>query len=123
MGAEYNPRREPCPTSEEPLGVPFPGHTYAEEDQPNWLGYAVSSPLKGDAERLVYSYAGGGDTVNIVKGQIIDRFLPQVSAAAAAGTWSATPQNTLYWLVQSLANFEKWLANKHILSSKHLGWN
>ncbi|KZP21637.1 carbohydrate esterase family 16 protein [Athelia psychrophila] len=96
VGTAYNPRREPCPTPEEPLGVPFPGTTFAEEGQPNWLGHLISAPLNGSAERLVYCYAGGGDTVNIVRGQIRGRFLRQAGAGVAAGTWSITPENTLF---------------------------
>ncbi|KAF7968233.1 hypothetical protein HWV62_31559 [Athelia sp. TMB] len=78
VGTEFNPQEEPHPTPAEPLGVDFPGRTFAEPGHPNWLGHLISPSLGKNAERLVYCYAVGGDTVAGVEEQIKERFLPSV---------------------------------------------
>ncbi|KDQ29860.1 carbohydrate esterase family 16 protein [Pleurotus ostreatus PC15] len=64
--------QSPHPTSEHPLGVPFPGYTYAEDGQANWVGHLITEhgpqsasqdpASSGPSPVLVYDYAkGGGD--------------------------------------------------------------
>ena len=58
------------PTLEQPLGIEFPGDTYAEPGTPNWVGHLVTKHHK----MLAYCYAAGGATVDGVSRQIRDTF-------------------------------------------------
>lgn len=76
------------PRDEEPLGIAFPGNTYAEPQRPNWVGhlvtnYSINGPL------LVYDYAVGGDDVSGVGRQIQDMFLPRVGKKPSWAPWSS----------------------------------
>lgn len=72
----YTMSHKTChPTKEEPLGVEYPGSTYAEWGKPNWVGYLVKQFSSGQ-DILVYDYAIGGQLVNGVINQIDKFFLP-----------------------------------------------
>ncbi|KAF9246887.1 hypothetical protein BU15DRAFT_57848 [Melanogaster broomeanus] len=52
----YSPESHPHPTPSNPLGIPFPGHTYATQrqgwisvgpEQPNWVGHLLTKYLSG----------------------------------------------------------------------------
>ena len=83
----------PHPTIEDPLGVKFPGMTYAtrpgdDEEQPNWVGHLVSSrdprhPL------LVYCLAVGGAQATDVQRQILKSFIPSIGARPDWAPWNA----------------------------------
>ncbi|KAF9489400.1 hypothetical protein BDN71DRAFT_322124 [Pleurotus eryngii] len=81
--------QSPHPTPEHPLGVPFPGYTYAEDGQANWVGHLITEhgpqssqdPASGGPPpALVYDYAKGGATVHGVVHQVNDGFLRAGSA-------------------------------------------
>lgn len=88
----------PHPSKKRPLGVDFPGTTYAEPGEPNWVGYLTRdhSP-SGDFQSdplLVYDYGLGGQTVGGVKRQVVDMFLPDVGQKPEWATWAA--EDTLF---------------------------
>lgn len=84
----------PQPTKENPIGIKFPGLTYAGDDRANWVrrarrwsgvggnsterrlsqvGHLISKYLKSTP--VVYDYAVGGKTVDSVFHQVTDRFM------------------------------------------------
>lgn len=90
------------PSAINPLGAPWPGQTYNEDDKPNWVGHLITKycpqpryvpkGYKEDASKdkpalpspdisfkqnpiLVYNYATGGHTVLALKDQIERQFL------------------------------------------------
>jgi hypothetical protein len=61
------------PIPGQPLGIQFPGNTFAEPGMPNWVGHLVTKhALHG--EIMAYCYAVGGATVDGVNRQIRDTF-------------------------------------------------
>ena len=90
------------PDSANPLAVEFPGVTYNEPGQPNWVGHLITKYFPGprlnpggeqdgahkSSPLLVYNYARGGDHVMGVKRQIQTLFLPTVGQKPPWGTWS-----------------------------------
>ncbi|KZT70157.1 carbohydrate esterase family 16 protein [Daedalea quercina L-15889] len=80
------------PTLENPLGVDFPGHTFAEPGKPNWVGHLITehalSPI------LVYDYGLGGDRVDGVQRQIEKDFIPNLAPRPSWAPW--TEQDTLF---------------------------
>ncbi|KZT70153.1 carbohydrate esterase family 16 protein [Daedalea quercina L-15889] len=83
---------EPHPTEESPLGVEFPGTTWAEHGQPNWVGHLVTNYPLGPL--LVYDFARGGDTINGVHQQIERGFLPHLAEKPNWCAWAEN--NTLF---------------------------
>lgn len=88
----------PHPSKDRPLGVDFPGTTYAEPGEPNWVGYLTRdhSP-SGDFESdplLVYDYGLGGQTVNGVKYQVEYMFLSDMGMEPKWVHWTA--EDTLF---------------------------
>jgi hypothetical protein len=69
-------QNSPHPSRERPLGVEFPGDTYAEPGEPNWVGHLVKKYIKNEV--LVYDYAQGGSCVDGVRHQIGDIFLNEI---------------------------------------------
>ncbi|KAJ8698973.1 hypothetical protein PTI98_005619 [Pleurotus ostreatus] len=93
--------QSPHPTSEHPLGVPFPGYTYAEDGQANWVGHLITEhgpqsasqdPASGPSPVLVYDYAKGGATVHGVVQQVNDGFL-RVGSAGWKPEWARWNSN------------------------------
>lgn len=89
----YNPNNSPHPTEDQPLGVEFPGHTFAEPGTPNWVGHLVANHIF-HGHVLVYDYAVGGDTVSGVRQQIRAGFLPSIGRKPEWAPWS--PTDTLF---------------------------
>ncbi|KAH9843044.1 uncharacterized protein C8Q71DRAFT_233062 [Rhodofomes roseus] len=89
VGYDY---RSPHPTLENPLGVEFPGYTWAEPGKANWVGHLITehalSPM------LVYDYALGGDRVDGVRRQIERGFIPHLAPRPHWAPW--TEQDTLF---------------------------
>ncbi|EJD02495.1 uncharacterized protein FOMMEDRAFT_141520 [Fomitiporia mediterranea MF3/22] len=83
----------PPPTKEEPLGVPFPGITYAEEGKPNWVGYLARDLCpsgSGDVHPLlVFDYAKGGAIVPDVVLQVSDQFVEKAGKKPSWAPWAA----------------------------------
>ncbi|KZP09944.1 carbohydrate esterase family 16 protein [Athelia psychrophila] len=77
------------PNKDHPMGVEFPGTTYAEPGTPNWVGHLISPPLNKGAKRLVYGNAVGGARADGVKGQVLNRFLPNAGKKPKWAPWSA----------------------------------
>ncbi|KAJ3478447.1 hypothetical protein NLI96_g9750 [Meripilus lineatus] len=88
----YNHRsRHPTPT--EPLGVDYPGNTFAEYGSPNWVGYLVKEFFP-EQEILVYDFAVGGQLCSGVIHQIQTGFLPHAGQKPAWAPW--TDSDTLF---------------------------
>ncbi|KAH9854242.1 SGNH hydrolase-type esterase domain-containing protein [Lenzites betulinus] len=81
------------PSDDAPLGMEFPGVTWAELGTPNWVGHLITeySPY---AKLLVYDFAVGGDNVRGVRNQIHLRFLPHMGEKPEWAPWSA--ENSLF---------------------------
>ncbi|KAH9890405.1 hypothetical protein C8Q73DRAFT_803938 [Cubamyces lactineus] len=100
----YN-AKAPHPSPERPLGVDFPGMTWCGAvdklnnkfaPEPNWIGHLVEivKAHRGTSSLLVYNYALGGDTVQGVKRQIHQDFLPYLAPKPDWALWS--PDDTLF---------------------------
>ncbi|KAI0636958.1 hypothetical protein C8Q77DRAFT_1095319 [Trametes polyzona] len=96
VGYMYN-KRETYPTDEAPLGIEYPGVTWAEPAMPNWVGYLITeySPY---TKLLVYDYAMGGDNVAGVRKQIQVNFLPRVGEKPGWAPWSAEDSLFITWI-------------------------
>jgi len=96
----------PAPNEKEPLGVPFPGYTWAEGGEeemgdstnPNWVGHLVTSRLRRKKPLLVYDYAVGGHTLSGVKSQIDLWFLPHVAQKPDWAPWTADESLFITWV-------------------------
>ncbi|KAJ7717971.1 hypothetical protein B0H16DRAFT_1610024 [Mycena metata] len=90
----YDPSCD-LPTPEEPLGVEFPGITYAEPDSPNWVGHLITnySPTL-----LVYDYAKGGARVYNVKSQIQATFIRHIGQRPPWAPWAAEDTLFVSWV-------------------------
>lgn len=69
---DYDGPKSPHPTSQEPLGVSFPGRTWANVngDDVNWVGHVVNMISDERRDLLVYDYAVGGDRVENLEYQV-----------------------------------------------------
>jgi hypothetical protein len=85
VGYQYT--NSSIPSYDQPLGVEFPGATYAEPDEPNWVGHLITN--YAESQLLVYDYAMGGARVYIVKNQIQVVFKLQISQRPAWAPWTA----------------------------------
>ena len=87
VGYDYT-KQSSIPTDETPLGIEYPGVTWAEPAMPNWVGYLITeySPY---TRLLVYDYAVGGDAVAGVRKQVQVNFLPRVGEKPSWAPWSA----------------------------------
>lgn len=83
----------PHPSHEHPLGVEYPGTTYAEPGKPNWVGHLIASYCP-NSDLLVYNYAHGGARVYNVKQQVEREFLPHVGKKPEWAPWSS--EDTLF---------------------------
>jgi len=95
------------PSVEHPLGLPFPGSTFNFPDA-NWVGYLIkeygpeprfqpgATPSVAYEERpyLVHDYARGGDTVDGIRRQVEQEYLPGVGQKPEWAPW--TPEETLF---------------------------
>ncbi|EJF66374.1 hypothetical protein DICSQDRAFT_97426 [Dichomitus squalens LYAD-421 SS1] len=92
VGYLYN-KEDTIPSDEAPLGIEFPGITWAEPAMPNWVGHLITEYSPG-THLLVYDYAVGGDTVGGIRKQVQVNFLPRVGEKPSWAPWSA--QDTLF---------------------------
>jgi hypothetical protein len=89
----YNYLDSSLPSDDEPLGIEFPGSTYTEPDEPNWVGHLITN-YPPTNQLLVYDYAQGGARVAQVKNQIQVMFKLQISQKPAWAPWTA--ENALF---------------------------
>ncbi|KAI0336551.1 hypothetical protein GY45DRAFT_1315944 [Cubamyces sp. BRFM 1775] len=96
VGYEYN-KVTTYPTDDAPLGIEFPGVTWAEPAMPNWVGYLITeySPY---TKLLVYDYAVGGHSVQDVRKQVQVNFLPRVGEKPHWASWSAEDSLFVTWI-------------------------
>jgi hypothetical protein len=85
----YNSKK-PHPTPENPLGVEWPGITYAEADKPNWVGHLLAEQHAAKPSLLVFNYSLGGETVFGVERQIESQFLPSAGQKPDWAPWTAS---------------------------------
>ncbi|KAJ2913449.1 hypothetical protein MD484_g6960, partial [Candolleomyces efflorescens] len=101
------------PDSTNPLGVEFPGYTYNEPNQPNWVGHLITKYCPGpkfdpltttqgasyiESPLLVYDYARGGDQVMGVQRQIQTLFLPNVGKRPQWASWGTNDTLFVTWV-------------------------
>lgn len=84
----YSPAMHPPPTEDNPLGVQFPGMTWAEDGEPNWVGHLVTN--YPPAPLLEYNFARGGDTVIGVRGQMERGFMLHLAGKPDWCAWNAS---------------------------------
>ncbi|KAJ6536014.1 hypothetical protein DFH09DRAFT_1324842 [Mycena vulgaris] len=94
----YDYKSSPIPTREQPLGIEFPGTTYAEEGEPNWVGHLITNYSPGVNQLLVYDYATGGARVHDVKNQIHNMFLPHIGTDLDSTPWTAADTLFITWV-------------------------
>lgn len=83
----YRHSKDKC-TPEQPLGIEYPGVTYAEPGTPNWVGYLVNE-YKIHEEMVAYCYAVGGSVVEGVKSTQIEKWFLE-GAGKKPTQWTAT---------------------------------
>ncbi|KAK7685612.1 hypothetical protein QCA50_011479 [Cerrena zonata] len=93
----YLPKPHLRPSDKHPLGVPYPGVTWAEDDAPNWVGYLLKEFTPGH-EFLVYDYAIGGHRVDGVVHQIQNRFIPDIGDKPDGARWSSDDTLFVTWI-------------------------
>ncbi|PPQ90160.1 hypothetical protein CVT25_012471 [Psilocybe cyanescens] len=108
-------RTRVTPSAAQPLGMEFPGMTFNEEGLPNWVGHLISKycppprfnpslkPQEQDKQYmqspiLVYDYAIGGQTVDGVRFQIENYFLPHLGTNPPEATWNASNSIFITWV-------------------------
>ncbi|KAJ7694813.1 hypothetical protein B0H17DRAFT_931326 [Mycena rosella] len=96
VGYEYNSLN--VPSHDMPLGVEFPGATYAEPDEPNWVGHLITNYAAGAHPLLVYDYAKGGSRVHNVTNQIRVMFKAHIGARPAWAPWAAGDTLFITWV-------------------------
>lgn len=97
----YDFKTSPRPTIDQPLGVPFPGSTWAEPQKPNWVGHLVTKLKEQQTSIIVYNFAHGGDTTDEVDGQINKIFIPGLVVNRAERVWdAATTLFCKYWFLR-----------------------
>ncbi|KAI1795868.1 SGNH hydrolase-type esterase domain-containing protein [Ganoderma leucocontextum] len=96
VGYAYN-KKDTIPSDEAPLGIEYPGITWAEPAMPNWVGYLVTE-YSPDNRLLVYDYAVGGDNVVGVRKQVQVNFLPRVGEKPSWAPWSAEDTLFITWI-------------------------
>ena len=84
----YRGKSNSRPTLENPLGVPFPGLTWNESDQPNWVGHLLNK-RDTDEPLLVFDYAIGGHTVDGIRQQVRLSYIKDIGAKPDWAQWTA----------------------------------
>ncbi|KAJ7148724.1 hypothetical protein C8R43DRAFT_1088345 [Mycena crocata] len=97
VGYEYGDKTS-IPTYDQPLGVEFPGATYVEEGEPNWVGHLITNYNPGPKQLLVYNYAKGGSRVQNVRNQIEVMFLQHIAAKPTWAPWTAEDTLFITWV-------------------------
>lgn len=86
----------PHPTHDNPLGIEFPGSTYNERGQPNWVGHLITKYVS--QRLLVYDYAQGGHTLKGVRTQIDREFTPHLATKPEWAPWSEADSLFVTWV-------------------------
>jgi len=86
----------PSPTDDNPLGIEYPGITYAEEGKPNWVGFLAT--VYNASSLLVYNYALGGATVEGVVDQVERNFLPKAGKKPLTTPWTERDSLFITWV-------------------------
>jgi len=103
------------PDALQPFGIPYPGVTYNEEEEPNWVGHLLTKycpaprytpyhdhdeqdPACMNSTLLTYNYARGGDTIAGVQYQIRTLFLPKVGKKPDWAPWTAGTSLFVTWV-------------------------
>jgi len=86
----------PHPSLKSPLGVTFPGVTYAEPGKPNWVGHLVKS--RPPETIVIYDYARGSDFVSSLERQIIYQYLPNVARKPSSAQWDSNDTLFTTWI-------------------------
>jgi len=114
VGFNFAPDHRHHPSASEPLGIPFPGVTFNHPD-PNWVGHLISKysprprfdpsakpdeqdPAYVESPLLVYDYAVGGHSVDGVRFQVSNRFLPTLGTKPLWAPWSAEDTLFITWV-------------------------
>ncbi|CAE6449682.1 unnamed protein product [Rhizoctonia solani] len=84
----------PDPTTDLPLGVPFPGSTWTEGEKPNWVGHLLDTwPFKRPL--LIHDFAMGGDTVRDMEAAVNGPYHELVNSRCKCNEhWK--PENSLF---------------------------
>ncbi|KAI0737403.1 hypothetical protein C8Q80DRAFT_1243316 [Daedaleopsis nitida] len=102
--------KERTPTSEQPLGIDFPGLTSCERldeatqevcYEPNWVGHLVKTvnETRNTSPLLVYDYAISGDTISRMKlRQVKKEFLPHLAPRPEWAPWASTDTLFVTWI-------------------------
>ncbi|PFH54294.1 carbohydrate esterase family 16 protein [Amanita thiersii Skay4041] len=113
VGYDFDQRR--TPSALHPLGVTFPGTTWNEEDEPNWVGHLITEfsptprylrnrpvqdqdPKYLESPLLVFNYAKGGDTIEGVRRQIRHVFLPKAGKRPDWAQWESSDSLFITWV-------------------------
>jgi hypothetical protein len=83
----------PHPHPDEPIGVKFPGVTWTNDGEPNWVGHLITK-YSQNPSLLVYDYAVGGDKVDGIKHQVRYHFMGSLANKPDWAPWTA--ENTLF---------------------------
>lgn len=95
---EFDPTKQ-HPDSTNPFGnPPFPGNTYA--GGPNWLAFLVK---KNPSPLYAYNYAVSGHTVQRLKWQVTERFLPLAGKKPEYCPWESG--NSLFSMFPDLRHW------------------
>ncbi|KAF8609136.1 hypothetical protein BDV93DRAFT_484468 [Ceratobasidium sp. AG-I] len=89
----------PSPTHRDPLGVPFPGSVYTDdEDNSNWVGYIVETWTAGKPP-LIYNFAQGGDTTLEMKKKVDGPYQKAMQTNCKLGEhWKAANTLFVFWI-------------------------
>ncbi|GJE87151.1 carbohydrate esterase family 16 protein [Phanerochaete sordida] len=82
------------PTADEPLGVPFPGTTWNERGEPNWVGHLALKRRAAGNPLLVYDYAIGGQDLQGFSHQVKMLYVKSLAPKPEWAQWTA--QDTLF---------------------------
>ncbi|KAF8591063.1 carbohydrate esterase family 16 protein [Ramaria rubella] len=84
----YSPEdADDIPGELEPLGIPYPGNTFA--DGPNWVGYLATT-----YSLIAFDYARGGEKTTNLNHHLENHFLPQLGDKPEYAPW--TKENSLF---------------------------
>lgn len=115
---DYRIRDCPPPTQDEPLGIPFPGHTWTEDEEtgqstygtsnlPNWVGHLIVKRKEEGHPLIAYDYAVGGNTLTGVEVQVEQWFLPNVGANPDWARWDE--KDTLFGAIARYVRGQRFL--------------
>lgn len=102
--SEGYPNFYPRPDKDHPLGSPSPAYVWTESnDKPNWVGHLVAKQKANPAQLLVYDYAVGGDDVDALERQVMERFLPHAGKQPDWAPWRS--DDTIFGVCRDLSRY------------------